>query len=268
MSEKSLDKISLFMRRILIILILFLILYLVLFRRIWIWKKSKNTDLKSNDNQNINIEDSNSGDNIEITTVQSWTKINLWSKYESDWDSIFYRWERINFVNADEFVVLSKNEKKEIEWTLINSDNLLLAFQDYDTRLSMMKNIDGIISNEQNVTTVLKNSSENWMYKIKTDYEDLSQYNWKNQEWKLTPEQRAKFAMIYLYVKIIKNAKWTVYMEQALQELKDFIENFNETSLIPEVNDKNFKLKWDIWMDKHCIFVDGELYACFLDDLF
>ena len=157
--------------------------------------------------------------------------------------------------------------KQRIDGTLVNSDNLLLAFQNYNTRLAMMNTIDDIILNEKNVTSVLKDSSENGMYKIKSDYKKLSQYTRKEQ-WVLTPEQKAKFAVVYLYVKIVKNAKWTVYMEQALNELKEFIENFDPSKLKAEVTNKNFKLRWDIWMDKHCIFLDGQLYACFLDEIF
>lgn len=203
------------------------------------------------------------GDSIVENNVK-----NLWSNYETDGINIFYKWELVKFVNADNFTVLDKKETKKVAGTLINSENLLLAFQNYDTRLAMMNTIDDIILNEKNVTSVLKNSSENGMYKIKSDYENLSQYNWKNQEWVLTPEQRAKFAVVYLYVKVAKNAKWTVYMEQALNELKEFIENFDPSKLKAEITDRNFKVRWDIWMDKHCIFLDWQLYACFLDEIF
>lgn len=192
----------------------------------------------------------------------------LWSHYKTDWKNIYYKWELVQFVNADEFTVLSKNEVKEISGTLVNSDNLLLTFQDYETRLAMMNTIDDIILNEQNLTTALKDSSENGMYKIKSDYENLSQYNWKNQKWKLTSEQRAKFAVMYLYVKIAKKTQWTVYMEQALNELKEFIQNFDPNKLKTEITDENIKIKWNIWMDKHCIFLNWQLYACFLDEIF
>jgi len=191
----------------------------------------------------------------------------LWANYETDGKNIFYKWNLVNFVNASEFVVMKKNDVKKISGTLINSDNLLSAFQNYNTRLTMMNTIDDIIINEKNVTSVLKDSSENGMYKIKSDYKNLSQYSRKNESV-LTPEQKAKFAMVYLYVKVAKNAEWTVYMEQALNELKEFLENFDSNKLKAEVTDKNFKVKWNIWMDKHCIFVDGQLYACFLDEIF
>lgn len=192
---------------------------------------------------------------------------NLWSNYKTDWKNIYYKGKIVQFVNSNEFRVIKKWDKETISWTLINSDNLLIVFQDYKTRLAMMNTIDDIIINEKNLTSTLKDSSENWMYKIKNDYDDLSQYNWNNQKWKLSPEQRAKFAIVYLYVKIAKNTQWTVYMEQALSELKDFLENFDQKNLKDEITDENIKIKWDIWMDKHCIFLDGQLYTCFLDKI-
>ena len=230
---------TLFLKRTLIILSWCLLLW-ILFKWIVFW-------------------DWNSGDTDGLT--------NLWANYETDGKNIFYKWELVNFVNANNFVVLDKKETKRINGTLINSDNLLSAFQDYDTRLTMMNTIDDIILNEKNVTSVLKDSSENGMYKIKSDYENLSEYTRKEQ-WILTPEQKAKFAVVYLYVKVAKNAEWTVYMEQALNELKEFLENFDPSKLKTEITNKNFRVKWDIWMDKHCIFLDWKLYACFLDEIF
>jgi len=263
--EYLIDIIELFLRRTLIILALFLILYLIIFKWIWIGKKKN----KVNINEDITYSAVKSDDKKDSSNIVStWgLQTELWSHYTTDWNNIYYRWELVKFVNADEFVVMKKNEVKEISGTLINSDNLLVAFQDYDTRLAMMNTIDDIILNEKNVTSVLKDSSENGMYKIQSDYDNLSQYSWKDYGI-LTPEQKAKFAIVYLYVKIIKNTKWTVYMEQALKELKDFLENFDSKKLKSEVTDDNIKLKWNIGMDKHCIFLDWQLYACFLDEIF
>ena len=263
--EYLIDRIELFLRRTLIILALFFILYLIIFKWIGIGKKSTKVGL----NEDVAYSAVKSYDKKNLSNIiATWnSQIELWSHYTSDWKNIYYRWELVKFVNADEFVVMKKNEVKEISGTLINSDNLLLAFQDYDTRLAMMNTIDDIILNEKNVTSTLKDSSENGMYKMKSDYDSLSKYTWKNHSV-LTPEQKAKFAIVYLYVKIIKNSEWTVYMEQALAELKDFLENFDSKKLKSEVTDKNIRLKGNIGMDKHCIFVDWQLYACFLDEIF
>lgn len=267
--EYLVDRIELFLRRTFIILTLFLILYLIVFKWIWVGKKSSKISvnkeatysaIKSNDNKKDSKVIVSSGDNQN-------TQKQLWSHYTSDWKNIYYRWELVKFVNADEFVIMKKNEVKEISGTLINSDNLLLTFQNYDTRVAMMNTIDDIILNEKNVTSTLKDSSENGMYKIKSDYDNLSKYTWKDHSV-LTPEQKAKFAIVYLYVKIIKNTEWTIYMEQALKELKDFLENFDSKNLKSEVTDENIRLKGNIGMDKHCIFLDWQLYACFLDEIF
>jgi hypothetical protein len=51
-----------------------------------------------------------------------------------------------------------------------------------------------------------------------------------------------------------------------LEELKIFLENFDKKDLVKERSLR--KARWDLWVDNDCLYVDGELYACFLDDLF
>jgi hypothetical protein len=41
----------------------------------------------------------------------------------------------------------------------------------------LIKNIDYILENQENVSLELKSSSENGMFKIKNDYESLSKYD-------------------------------------------------------------------------------------------
>jgi hypothetical protein len=56
----------------------------------------------------------------------------------------------------------------------------------------------------------------------------------------MTNEQRAKFAIMFLYIKITKaqnNNK--INMQKALSELKIFLENFDENNLSKEIYDKN-----------------------------
>jgi hypothetical protein len=172
----------------------------------------------------------------------------------------------VKFADPKSFRVIIKNE---INGTVINSNNLLKIFADYETRVSLMRNIDKIIDNKENVTNELKNSSENGMYKMKGDYSELSQYK-RNDRYDMTNEQRAKFTMMFLYIKIIKkqsNDKAT--MSKALNELKIFLENFDKNDFKKEIEDKQLsKIKWDLWIDEDCLYVNGELYACFLDELF
>jgi hypothetical protein len=60
---------------------------------------------------------------------------------------------------------------------LINSNNLLKIFANYETRVILMQNIDQIIKKEKNVTNELKKSSENGMYKMKKEYNELSEFD-------------------------------------------------------------------------------------------
>ena len=94
----------------------------------------------------------------------------------------------------------------------------------------------------------------------------MSQFDrWDRYE--MTDEQRAKFAIMFLYIKIIKNYNNDqATMERALEELKFFLENFDKKDLVKEKNLK--KIKWDLGIDNDCLYVNGELYACFLDNLF
>jgi hypothetical protein len=58
----------------------------------------------------------------------------------------------------------------------------------------------------------------------------------------MTNEQRAKFAIIFLYIKIIKKqSNDNITMNKALSELKIFLENFDKKNLQKEIEDKNLK---------------------------
>ncbi|OQB42595.1 MAG: hypothetical protein BWY04_00031 [candidate division CPR1 bacterium ADurb.Bin160] len=51
----------------------------------------------------------------------------------------------------------------------------------------------------------------------------------------MTNEQRAKFAIMFLYIKIIKKySNNQATMEKALEELKIFLENFDKKDLVKE----------------------------------
>jgi len=55
----------------------------------------------------------------------------------------------------------------------------------------------------------------------------------------MTSEQRAKFAIMFLYIKIVKKySNNQATMEKALTELKTFLENFDENDLKKEIDDK------------------------------
>ncbi len=247
----KLDNILLIARRIFIIALIWAIIWIILFKLLW-WSEKKD--------KLENIEN-------EGTVKTIWEDI--WRNYIKNKDGIWYKWERVLWVNAEDFEVINQNGKYSAMGKIINSKNLLEVFADYDTRVLLMRYIDQIIKNEKNVTSELKSSSENGMYNMKTDYDDLEKFNW-NDRYNMTNEQRAKFALMFIYLKTAKSmSNNEASMETALKELKYFLENFDKKDLEKELSQKDMKeIKWDIWLDKHCIYVDGKLYACFLDEIF
>jgi len=263
-NDTILDKTILIMRRLFVLLFLGTIIWLVLSKIIWSKnnKQPINTDvLKTGQIVDINIEDN------EATYNQTWvTIINLGKHYESQSWQIMYKWEIVKFADSKTFKVINKNE---INQSVINSNNLLKIFADYETRVYLMKNIDNIIKNKENVTDQLKKSSENGMYKMKNEYNILSEFD-RGDRYDMTNEQRAKFAIMFLYIKIVKaHSNDRITTKKALNELKIFLENFNENDLKKEVEAKGLdRIKWDLWIDNDCLYVNGELYACFLDGLF
>lgn len=257
--DSKFDKILLIARRIFVVLFILFIIWIVLFKIIGIWKDKW---------ININGDTKNITWDILINT-NSDNMQDLWKNYATTWDKIYYKWNLLESVDANTFYVLDKDMEYTANGSVINSDNLLKIFSISERRLGLMHEIDDIIENEINVTDQLKWASENGMYKIKNEYNTLSKLD-RGDRYNMTEWQRAKFAIMFLYVKIVKaysNDK--VQMKLALNELKHFIENFDKNILRDEKTDKGLNgIKWDIAMDDHCIYVDGELYACFLDKIF
>jgi len=253
-NEVKLDKILLILRRVFLILFIFLIVRIILFKI-----------LKINDNKKL--------DNNDVARVETWDvldedlqKNQFWDNYSTDGKNILYKWEILKFADPKTFKVINKNE---INQSVINSNNLLRIFADYETRVSLMKNIDQIIKEKENVTDQLKKSSENGMYKMKNEYNILSEFD-RGDRYDMTNEQRAKFAIMFLYIKIVKaHSNDRITTKKALNELKIFLENFDKNDLKKEVEAKGLdRIKWDLWIDNDCLYVNGELYACFLDGLF
>ncbi len=267
--DNKLDKILLIARRIFIILFILVIVWIVLFKIIWIWwdKWISITWDTSNITWDIHL-DANWDANVDITDANENIE-NLWKNYTKVWSKIYYKWDLLAFVNVDDFYVIDQDGRYSVNWTVVNSDNLLKVFANYNTRSWMMNHIDDIIKNEKNTTSELKGASENGMYKMKTNYTDLAKFD-RNDRYDMTDQQRAKFAIMFLYIKILKSADNNeISMKTALNELKYFLENFDKNDLKDEIEDSYTKeIKGDIWMDKHCIYVDWDLYACFLDKIF
>ena len=221
--DTKLDKILLIVRRLFLILFIWLIIWIILFKIIWINKDNGliiNWDNISNKTSNkINSSGINKyNSKINNDKINNNELIDLWKNYSKDQRHIYYKWKAINFVDLDKFYVITKDGRYTAQWTVINSQNLLNIFGSYEIRVSMMKQIDQIIKNEKNVTNELKWASENWLYKMKKEYNSLSKFKRKDR-YEMTNEQRAKFAIMYLYIKIAKSSHWTVSMDTALKQL-------------------------------------------------
>lgn len=269
--DTKLDKILLIVRRSFLILFVWFILFIILFKIIWINKNSWininwYTSAISWDILNV---DQIKTKKISNNNINKNIQQDLGKHYSKDNKYIYYKGDVISFVDVDKFYVIDDNWRYSTTWLIITSNNLLKIFANYDTRAYMMKQIDGIIKNEKNITSKLKLASENWLYKMSLDIDVLSKFD-RNDRYDMTDTQRAKFAIMFLYIKIAKSMHNNeISMKVALNELKYFLENFDKNSLSSELKDKNMnKIRGNIWLDDHCIYKNWKLYACFLDKIF
>ncbi len=190
----------------------------------------------------------------------------LGSKYAKDINHAYYKWEIIENVIAEDFTTL-ENDLSEEKWLIVNSDNLLTFLEYRPNRLFLMNNIEDVLQSYSNVKWNLKWASENSMWKFKEDLPTLEKYK-RSQE--IPQQQRAKFAVIFLYIKIIKNTESDkIKMKTAMTQLRKFMEESKIEDLPKEIQNKEIKtIKWDVAADKYCIYLDGKLFTCFLDKIF
>ncbi|HPC34498.1 MAG TPA: DKNYY domain-containing protein [Candidatus Absconditabacterales bacterium] len=263
-NEARLDRLLLIFRRTFLILFILFMLRILLFKVLKINKNVNKNSIKETTNNIVNEIKNGKEDKEKQDITKGKT---LGNNYSIDKNTVFYKGKEIEFADAKTFKPIIKNDLTGR--SLINSNNLLGIFADYNTRVMLMKNIDYILANQENVSLELKSSSENGMFKIKNDYESLSKYD-RGDRYNMTSEQRAKFAIMFLYIKIVKKySNNQATMEKALTELKIFLENFDENDLKKEIDDKELnRIKGDLGVDDDCLYVNGELHACFLDDLF
>ncbi len=271
--DSNLDKMLLIARRVFLVLFVWIIIWILLFRVIWVWKNKINIDQDNIINKNIDKTDTNNTQNEnknEEKNINTYIEaIDLGKNYTKTNEHIYYRWKIVESVNVQEFNVITEKWRYNATWNIINSNNLLKIFSSWKTRVLLMKYIDDIIKNETNVTSELKWASENWMYKMEFEYDVLSKFD-RNDRYDMTDQQRAKFAIMFLYIKIAKAMNNNeISMEVALVQLKEFLENFDKNDLSKEKSEENLKkIKWDIGLDNYCIYVNGKLYSCFLDKIF
>lgn len=201
---------------------------------------------------------------IEKADVASFKS--LGSKYAKDINHAYYKGEIIENVSPEYFTTI-ENDINQEKGLIVNSDNLLTFLEYRPNRLFLMNDIGGILQAYANVKGNLKWASENSMWKFKEDLPTLEKYK-RSQD--IPQQQRAKFAVIFLYIKIIKNTESDeIKMKMAMTQLRKFIEEGNIEDLPKEIQNKDMEtLKGDIATDKYCMYIDGELFTCFLDKIF
>jgi len=202
---------------------------------------------------------------IENTDKESFKA--LWDKYAKDKNNVYYEWNIVENAQSDKFYVIDTKGTYELKWTIVTSKNLLEHLKVKENREFLMTTIAWVTNKNINVKEELKIASIYSMNTFKNDYETLN----KLQRWdKITDIQKAKFGVIFLYIKIIKNLESDkIRMSTAKAELKYFVEHSDEIlkTYWTETTKPDI-IKWNLWYDEYCIYQDGNLFGCFLNKIF
>lgn len=187
--------------------------------------------------------------------------------YAKDKNWVYYKGILIPNLETDKFKVIKENGSHRLTGLIVTSKNLLEYLKIKKNRIFLMTTIASITNKNQNVKDELTQSSVYAMDWFKSDFNELNTL----QRWDdMTDLQRAKFGVIFLYIKIIKSLETDqIRMSKAKKELQYFINHSDEIlkTYGPEQNKKD-TLQWDIGYDQYCVYKDWELFACFLNEIF
>ncbi len=265
---------------------------------LWIWsffwyKKyiNKNPDTKNKSKIQTNIKTwtiINDDKNKETKIVNTWyyesdwkfffnktqmiwvdkkTFTDLWHNYAKDKNKVFYKWFIVSKTQPDLFNVISNNWMYKLSWILVTSNSLLEHLKLKSNREFLMTTIASVSNKNINVKNELVKASAYSMDKFKNEYNELNKLKWKDN---MTDLQRAKFGVIFLYIKLIKSLESDkIRMKLAKAELKYFIQHSDEIlkKFWPETK-RSSKINWDIWYDDYCLYLNWKLYWCFLNKIF
>ncbi len=191
----------------------------------------------------------------------------LWKEYAKDKYHVYYQWQILAGVEPDQFKVIQDKGKYKLTGIVVNSKNLLNYLKIRQNREFLMTTIASITNKNINVKSELTQSSVYAMDGFKEDFNELNQLQrWEN----MTPLQRAKFWVIFLYIKLIKSLRTDeIRMSKAKKELQYFIEHHDKIlkEYGPE-KEKETSLQWNLGYDEYCIYTDGKLSTCFLNKIF
>jgi len=206
-------------------------------------------------------------DKKEILWIDFSTFKDLWNNYSKDKNKVYYKWTSLKNIETDKFQVISQNWDYKLSWIISTSKNLINHLQNKENRVFLMTTIASVSNKNQNVKEELLKSSVFAINNFKSEYENLNNL----QRWdEMTDLERAKFWVIFLYIKLMKQRESDeIRMSKAKEELKYFIQNSDKILQNYWTEQEKWNtIKWDIWYDEYCIYNNWELYWCFLNKIF
>jgi len=232
--------------------------------------QNTNNELRTNldDNYRINTKEQNIYyldtliPNIDIKTFRT-----LGHHYAKDKNSVYYKWQKVDNVQPNKFLVIASYDDYKLSGIIATSSNLLTHLQNKKNREFLMTTIASVTNKNINVKKELTTASAYAMNSFKTEYKALN----KLQRWEdLSDLQRAKFGVIFLYIKLIKSLESDkIRMSVAKKELKYFINHSDEIlKAYGQEKDKPTNIKWDLGYDEYCVYQNGNLFGCFLNKIF
>jgi len=203
----------------------------------------------------------------EIVWADNKTFEDLGQNYAKDKNSIFYKWWKLSNIETNKFKVIKWNWNHELSGIITTSKNLINHLKEKENREFLMTTIASVSNKNINVKDELTKASAFAMNNFKSDYKKLNNI----QRWdKMTDLERAKFWVIFLYIKLMKQRETDkIRMSKAKEELKYFIANSDKIlGKYQTEKEKPTSIQWDIWYDEYCIYHNWWLYWCFLNKIF
>ena len=191
----------------------------------------------------------------------------LWNKYAKDKNTVYYEWQALKNIEPNKFKVINTNWNYELQWIIVTSKNLMKHLEKKSNREFLMTTIASVTNKNVNVKDQLTQASIYSMKNFEDDYEELNKLQRGD---KMTDIQRAKFGVIFLYIKLIKSLKSDkIKMSIAKKELSYFLKNSDK--IIKKYwaeQEKNNSINGNIWYDEYCVYNNWELFGCFLNKIF
>jgi len=215
-----------------------------------------------NTEENIALYKGNIINNANTKTFEA-----LWNKYAKDQNTVYYQWKALKNIEPNKFKVINTNGNYELQWIIVTSKNLMKHLEKKENREFLMTTIASVTNKNINVKDQLTQASIYSMDSFKNDFKELE----KLQRWDdMTDVQKAKFGVIFLYIKLIKSLESDkIRMSIAKEELSYFLKHSDEIiNKYWKEQEKTNSINWNIWYDEYCVYNNWELFGCFLNKIF